>query len=218
MIGSHYAYGSVRIHRNFDSFGNVRSETHYAVEGEIVTAGQYGYVDEAFAYTGRFFDSATGLQNNLHRWYDASVRRWMSEDPIGFNGGDSNLYRYVGNGPTNSTDASGLHFIVGPHGEHLGADGRPLDQPPGNPAPKPKPWTPRQPPGMCIHAAPKPGSPEWLVEQEIMEEQNHEDWFMGRKDTYTIPPGAWGGVKQWEAIRQCEEVGSAQNEPLVEAY
>lgn len=32
----------------------------------------------------------------------------MSEDPSGFGGGDSNLYRYAGNSPTNGTDPSGL--------------------------------------------------------------------------------------------------------------
>ena len=32
----------------------------------------------------------------------------MSQDPSGFGGGDSNLYRYVGNSPTDATDPSGL--------------------------------------------------------------------------------------------------------------
>ncbi|MEM9828735.1 MAG: RHS repeat-associated core domain-containing protein, partial [Planctomycetota bacterium] len=61
-----------------------------------------------FGYTGRLFDSETDLQNNLNRWYDADTGRWISQDPIGFAAGDANLYRYVGNGPTNATDPSGL--------------------------------------------------------------------------------------------------------------
>jgi hypothetical protein len=32
----------------------------------------------------------------------------MQVDPLGFGAGDSNLYRYVGNRPTNATDPSGL--------------------------------------------------------------------------------------------------------------
>ena len=64
--------------------------------------------DHLFGYTGRMFDEATGLQNNLHRWYDAGVGRWLSQDPIGFAAGDANLYRYVGNGVTNWTDSDGL--------------------------------------------------------------------------------------------------------------
>jgi hypothetical protein len=40
--------------------------------------------------------------------YDPSIGRWLSEDPIGFAGGDVNLYRYVHNDPTTFTDPSGL--------------------------------------------------------------------------------------------------------------
>ena len=35
----------------------------------------------------------------------------FSNDPIGFAAGDANLYRYVGNGPTNATDPSGLDEV-----------------------------------------------------------------------------------------------------------
>jgi RHS repeat-associated protein len=99
--------GDLRIHRNFDAFGNIVDETHYDANGAVVTGGQAGYVDEAFAFTGRYFDKSTGLQNNLHRWYDPNVGRWLSEDPIGFAAGDPNLYRYVGNSPTMHTDPTG---------------------------------------------------------------------------------------------------------------
>jgi hypothetical protein len=40
--------------------------------------------------------------------YDPTVGRFISQDPIGFAGGDANTYRYVGNGPTDATDPSGL--------------------------------------------------------------------------------------------------------------
>jgi RHS repeat-associated protein len=100
--------GLLRIHRDFDAFGNVTSETHYDTQGAVVTPGQTGYVDVSFGFTGRFFDKSTGLQNNLHRWYDANVGRWISEDPIGFAAGDANLYRYVQNIPTSLVDPLGL--------------------------------------------------------------------------------------------------------------
>jgi RHS repeat-associated protein len=104
--------GVLRIHKNYDAFGGVLTERHYRPSGAAVTAGQTGYVDEAFGFTGRFYDKATGLQNNLHRWYDASTGRWLSEDPIGFGAGDANLYRYVGNSPTMYTDPTGLYRMV----------------------------------------------------------------------------------------------------------
>ena len=60
------------------------------------------------AFIGRPFDSDTQLQNSLHRWYDATVGRWISEDPIGFNVGDGNLYRYVFNDVLRYPDSLGL--------------------------------------------------------------------------------------------------------------
>jgi uncharacterized protein RhaS with RHS repeats len=43
--------------------------------------------------------------------YDPTIGRWTSEDPIGFKAGDTNLYRYVGNCPTNVTDSSGEDWV-----------------------------------------------------------------------------------------------------------
>jgi hypothetical protein len=40
----------------------------------------------------------------------------ISKDPIGFAAGDVNQYRYVGNGPTNATDPSGLDPPLSPMG------------------------------------------------------------------------------------------------------
>jgi RHS repeat-associated protein len=99
--------GKLRIHRRFDAFGNTVDETHYDASGAVVTSGA-GYVDEAFAFTGRLLDKDTRLQNNLNRWYDSQVGRWLSEDPISFAAGDANLYRYVNNEPVSWTDPTGL--------------------------------------------------------------------------------------------------------------
>ncbi len=52
--------------------------------------------------------------NSSARWYDPDVGRWLSEDPIGFDAGDANLYRYVGNGVTNTADPSGMDPRFGP--------------------------------------------------------------------------------------------------------
>jgi uncharacterized protein RhaS with RHS repeats len=43
--------------------------------------------------------------------YDPTIGRWLSEDPVGFAVGDTNLYRYVGNAPTMYIDPTGLDWL-----------------------------------------------------------------------------------------------------------
>ncbi|MDR2081078.1 MAG: RHS repeat-associated core domain-containing protein [Campylobacteraceae bacterium] len=43
-----------------------------------------------------------------YRDYDSNTGRWITKDPIDFEGGDSNLYGYVLNDPVNGVDPWGL--------------------------------------------------------------------------------------------------------------
>jgi hypothetical protein len=43
--------------------------------------------------------------------YEPRIGRWISEDPIGFEAGDANLYRYAGNSPQNYIDPTGLEWV-----------------------------------------------------------------------------------------------------------
>jgi RHS repeat-associated protein len=63
---------------------------------------------DRFAYTGREWETATGLYYYRARFYDADIGRFISQDPIGFAGEDANLYRYVSNRPLQMKDPSGL--------------------------------------------------------------------------------------------------------------
>jgi RHS repeat-associated protein len=89
------AVGNVVDERTFDSFGRLISETNPAV------SFRYGY-------TGRELDAESGLDYYRARYYDSSVGRFISTDPMGFGAGDTNLYRYVGNNSTNNTDPTGM--------------------------------------------------------------------------------------------------------------
>jgi RHS repeat-associated protein len=82
--------------------------------GVALNVAQYdefgnGGIIGGVGWTGRERDGVSGLQYNRARWYDPSSGRWASLDPLGFDAGDANLYRYVGNSPTNATDPSGLN-------------------------------------------------------------------------------------------------------------
>ena len=77
----------------YDSFGNLTAST--------------GSLTNRFLYTGRELDSETGIYYYRARYYDPTVGRFISEDPIGFRGG-VDLYTYVTNSPIGSKDPSGL--------------------------------------------------------------------------------------------------------------
>jgi RHS repeat-associated protein len=57
--------------------------------------------------TGRENDG-TGLYYYRARYYSPTLQRFLGEDPIGFAGGDVNLYAYVGNNPLRWRDPMGF--------------------------------------------------------------------------------------------------------------
>ena len=137
-----------------DALGSVIAETNAA---QAVTT-DYGYepygntsltgtiTENTQQYTGRENDG-TGLYYYRARYFSPLAARFMSEDPIGFAGGN-NLYTYVGGNPTNYVDPYGLlpwntfwqevilawQFITGHEG--------PRPPPPGGPPTQEQPQGP----------------------------------------------------------------------------
>ncbi len=62
-----------------------------------------------FLFTGREWNPAQKFYEYRNRAYSPSLGRFMSEDPKGFDAGDYNLYRYVGNDPLDRSDPMGLY-------------------------------------------------------------------------------------------------------------
>ncbi len=100
--------GAITSQGSYDSFGNPT--------GNLATRYQF---------TGREFDPTIGLQFSRARFYDPKLGRFISEDPIGFEGGDVNLYGYTRNRPTSLRDPSGqspaiivLGFVAAELGLH----------------------------------------------------------------------------------------------------
>ncbi|MDD2024133.1 RHS domain-containing protein, partial [Pseudomonas putida] len=74
-------------------------------EGEIVWQATYrswgaveqlpvSKVEQNLRFQGQYFDQETGLHYNTFRYYDCELGRFVTQDPIGLDGG-FNLYRYV---------------------------------------------------------------------------------------------------------------------------
>jgi RHS repeat-associated protein len=95
-----------------DGAGTAIVHVTFGAFGQLVNLDDPQGVPYLFGYTGREWDAETGLWYYRARYYDANTGRFLSEDPLGFAAGDTNLARYVGNGPTNYTDPTGLHKIV----------------------------------------------------------------------------------------------------------
>jgi RHS repeat-associated protein len=90
--------------------GTVNKTYAYEPYGATVTAMSGGV--NTYQYTGRENDN-TGLYYYRARYYHPRWGRFISSDPIGFAGGDANLYAYVGNNPVSNTDPSGYGPVTG---------------------------------------------------------------------------------------------------------
>jgi RHS repeat-associated protein len=61
----------------------------------------------SYEFTGREND-CTGLYYYRARYYSPAAQTFVSQDPLGFAGGDVNLYAYGSNNPVSLTDSLGL--------------------------------------------------------------------------------------------------------------
>ena len=80
------AAGSVRRRVDYDPFGNVTAVENTATGMPVIP----------FGFSTKYTDAETGLLYYIHRYYHPVMARWLSQDPIGEEGG-LNLYGFVGN-------------------------------------------------------------------------------------------------------------------------
>ena len=161
-----------------DDSGDAVERYHYSPYGEVTFLDDVfdpiaeSDIDNWHLYTGRERDPETGLQLNRNRYYHPSLGRWISRDPIGYEGSEWNLYEYVTSMPTIEVDSAGLSIwvlplrptpiICRPGVGGSGGIGRPgprtpvpLNPPRWDPEPapqQPEPMDPSgpEPPGECM--------------------------------------------------------------------
>ncbi len=112
--------GGQRYTYHFDNIGNTVSMTDdsqkvvnkYAYDefGKALSVSET--TPNSFRYVGKYgvMDEGNGLLYMRARYYDVENGRFISKDPLGFNGGDLNLYEYVGGNPVTSIDPTGLKW------------------------------------------------------------------------------------------------------------
>ena len=91
-----------------NSSKNIINKYAYMPYGLI--ASQAEAVPQPFKFVGQYgvMAETDGFYYMRARYYDPEVGRFISEDPTGFDGGDVNLYAYVGNNPVMLVDPMGL--------------------------------------------------------------------------------------------------------------
>ena len=104
----HDSLGSVRLVVNSAS-GAVAQRLDYDAWGNVLADSSPGF--QPFGFAGGVRDADTKFVHFGFRDYDAQVGRWTAKDPVRFGGGDSNLYSYALNNPTNVTDSDGRSAI-----------------------------------------------------------------------------------------------------------
>lgn len=100
--------GSVRLVVNASN-GNIVQRMDYDTWGKVLSDTNPGF--QPFGFAGGIYDQDTKLTKFGARDYDAETGRWISKDPIKFDGG-INLYAYADNDPVNKIDSNGRNPIV----------------------------------------------------------------------------------------------------------
>ena len=90
-----------------DSAGQVVKAVEYDAYGNVISDSN-PTLNLPFGFAGGLKDSDTGLIRFGFRDYDPQTGRWTARDPIGFAGGDANLYGYVLSNPLTFFDPLGL--------------------------------------------------------------------------------------------------------------
>lgn len=88
------ATGASLQYLDYDEFGNVTTDTNPGFQ--------------PYGFAGGLYDPDTHLVHFGARDYDPALGRFLTRDPLGFGGGQTNVYDYSANDPINLIDPTGM--------------------------------------------------------------------------------------------------------------
>jgi RHS repeat-associated protein len=89
------------------SSGSPTALYEYSPFGELIRSTGSASRLNPFQFSTKYLDQETGLSYYGHRYYSASLGRWINRDPIEEEDGP-NVYAFVMNKPLNAFDARGM--------------------------------------------------------------------------------------------------------------
>jgi len=106
-----YGAGGYAVRYGYDAYGN-RSVLAGALPAQHASS---------VGYRGQMHDTGTGEIYLRNRYYEPSLGRFTSPDPMGYAAKEMNLYNYAGSDPVNRWDPMGLDWIfTGMRGDNGG--------------------------------------------------------------------------------------------------
>lgn len=105
------------------SAGQVVRAIDYDAFGEVLFDSDPGFF-LPIGFAGGLADPETGLVHLGYRDYEPASGRWTTRDPVLFDGGQFNLYAYVGNSPVTFRDPLGLWCLGGSGYYGMGGGGK----------------------------------------------------------------------------------------------
>ena len=99
-----------------NSSGAVQERYNYSAYGDVTIldpnfdedSGQVSDIANGILYTGREWDSETGIYYYRNRYYDGQIGRFVNRDPIAYEGSEWNLYEYASCRPQHKVDPTGF--------------------------------------------------------------------------------------------------------------
>ncbi len=107
----YHADGAGNVTALSDAQGRIAARYLYNPFGRLIAKwGPMADVNR-YQFSSKESDYLSGLSYYGYRFYDPTLQRWLTRDPLGEAGG-VNLYGFVGNDPISRVDPLGLTYLV----------------------------------------------------------------------------------------------------------